>query len=436
MNRPRIAITGIGVVSAIGTDRQSFWTGLSTGTSGANRITTFDTSGFKSQIGAPVIDFDPSRYLSRKRIRRMSRFSQMASYAAQQAVDDAHLDREELKRSVLGEGPSTDGAGEAGEAGGGSSAPRVGTVIGTAAGDYDNLEAEHWKLRDRGPGYGNPLAVPMIIPNMSSANVSIDLGISGANMGVASACASGGHAIAIAAMMLQTGRADIMLGGGAEAAITPLTVNAYGCMGVLTSRNDDPTHASRPFDRDRDGFLIGEGAAVLVMEREEDARARGAEILAFLDGAGMTADAHSVAIPEPDGRAAALAMREAVRDADLALSDIGYINAHGTSTGANDRTETIAIKHAFGSHAGSLAVSSNKSMIGHTLGAAGAVEAAATVLTLKHGELPPTINYETPDPECDLDYVPNTSRSADLRAAISNSFGFGGQNCSLLFTRG
>lgn len=435
MDRPRIAITGIGVVSAIGTDRHSFWNALSSGTSGAKPITTFDTTDFKSRIGAPVVDFDPSPYLSRKRMRRMSRFSQMASYAAQQAVDDAHLDREELKRSVLAGTTQTGDVSNGGNAGG-SSAPRVGTVIGTAAGDYENLEAEHRKLHERGPGYGNPLAVPLIIPNMSSANVSIDLGISGPNTGVASACASGGHAIAIAAMMLQTGRADIMLGGGAEAAITPLTVNAYGCMGVLTSRNDDPAHASRPFDRDRDGFLIGEGAAVLVMEREEDARARGANILAFVDGAGMTADAHSVAIPEPDGRAAAMAMREAVVDAGISLSDVGYINAHGTSTGANDRTETIAIKLAFGSHASSLAVSSNKSMIGHTLGAAGAVEAAATVLTLTHGVLPPTINYENPDPECDLDYVPNASRAVDVRAAISNSFGFGGQNCSLLFTRG
>lgn len=415
MTKNRIAITGIGVVSSIGTDRNAFWEGLSTGCSGGKAISTFDTTGFKSTIAAPVTDFQPERYLTRKRIRRMSRFSQMASYAALQAVEDAGFSREDFR---------------------GDGAPRVGTVIGTAAGDYDNLEAEHAKLYERGPGHGNPLAVPLIIPNMSAANVSIDLGISGPNIGVSSACASGGHGIAVAAMMLHAGRADVVLGGGAEAAITPLTVNAYGCMGVLTSRNDDPLHASRPFDRDRDGFLIGEGAAVLVMEREADARARGATIFALLSGIGMTADAHSVAIPEPDGRAAAMAMREAVEDAGLSLNDVGYINAHGTSTGANDRTETIAIKSAFGHHASKLAVSSNKSMIGHTLGAAGGVEAAATVLSVYHGIIPPTINYENPDPECDLDYVPNTARSVAIEAAISNSFGFGGQNSALLFTRG
>jgi len=414
MNTPRIAITGIGVISSIGQDRHTFWEGLIAGRSGAAPITSFDPTGFKSRIAAVAHEFDPERYLSKKRARRMARFSQMASSAAQQAIDDAGLDRGELA------GPRSE---------------RVGVVIGTAAGDYVNLEEQHSNLLDRGPGYGHPLAVPMIIPNMSSANVAIDLGIEGPNLGVATACSSGAHGIALAAMMLQSGRADIMLGGGAEAAITPLTVNAYGCMGVLTSRNDDPVAASRPFDRDRDGFLIGEGAAVLVMEREEDAKARGAVIFAYLGGFGMTSDAHSVAIPEPEGRAAAAAMTQALADAGVNPEDVGYINAHGTSTGANDRTETIAIKRAFKDHAYRLAVSSNKSMIGHTLGAAGAVEAAATALTLHHGVIPPTINYENPDPDCDLDYVPNTARDRTVTGAISNSFGFGGQNCSLLFTR-
>ncbi|MFP4210650.1 MAG: beta-ketoacyl-ACP synthase II [Alkalispirochaeta sp.] len=413
MNTPRIVITGIGVISSIGQDRYEFWDGLTAGRSGAAPITAFDTTGFKSRIAAEAREFDPERYLSKKRARRMARFSQMASSAAQQAIEDAGLDRDELA---------------------GTRANRAGVVIGTAAGDYVNLEEQYSILRDRGPGYGHPLAVPMIIPNMSSANVAIDLGIEGPNLGVVTACSSGAHGIALAAMMLQSGRADIMLGGGAEAAISPLTVNAYGCMGVLTSRNDEPVLASRPFDRDRDGFLIGEGAAVLVMERETDAKARGAEIIAYLGGFGMTADAHSVAIPEPDGKAAAAAMTQALTDAGVNPEDVGYINAHGTSTGANDRTETIAIKGAFGDHAYRLAVSSNKSMIGHTLGAAGAVEAAATVLTLHHGVIPPTINYETPDPDCDLDYVPKTAREQQVTAAISNSFGFGGQNCSLLFT--
>ncbi len=412
----RIAITGVGVISAIGTTAETYWDGLTGGVSGAGPISTFDTTGFRSTIAAEVKDFDPEAYITRKEARRMARFSQMAAAAARQAVADAGLDLDHLPESRP---------------------DRVGAVIGTAAGDYVNMEEQHRNLLERGPGYGHPLAVPMIIPNMSSANVAINLGLTGPNLGVASACSSGAHAIAMAAMMLQTGRADIMLGGGAEAAITPLTVNAYGCMGVLTSRNDDPFRASRPFDRDRDGFLIGEGAAVLVMERESDARARGARLLAFLGGAGMTEDAHSVAIPEPDGAAAAAAMTQAAQDARLNPEDIDYINAHGTSTGANDRTETLAIKRAFGDHAYNLAVSSNKSMIGHTLGAAGALEAAATVLTVYHRILPPTINYETPDPDCDLDYVPNDAR--ELRkegpaVAISNSFGFGGQNCSLLFT--
>ncbi len=410
MDEKGIVITGIGVYAAVGNNRKAFWEGMTAGVSGAGPITGFDPSGYKSRIAAQVKDFDPEQYLTKKRSRRMSRFSQLASCAALQAVSDAGLTLESLDLS------------------------RVGTVIGTAAGDYENLEAEHRKLLEKGPGYGHPLSVPMIIPNMSSANVAIDLGISGPNLGVATACSSGAHAIALASLILRSGATDVMLAGGSEAAISPLTVNAYGCMGVLTSRNDDPTHASRPFDADRDGFLIGEGAAVLVLEREEDAKRRGAVILAYLAGAGMTADAHSIAIPEPDGKAAAAAITQAISQAGLNPEDIGYINAHGTSTPANDATETKAIKRALGAHAYKVAISSNKSMIGHTLGAAGAVEAAATVMAVHTGILPPTINYETPDPDCDLDYIPNEAREKRLRAAVSNSFGFGGQNCALLFT--
>jgi 3-oxoacyl-[acyl-carrier-protein] synthase II len=340
----------------------------------------------------------------------MARFSQIASCAALQAHSDSGIDLAPYDPY------------------------RVGTVIGTAAGDYDNLEQQHEVLLEKGPGRGHPMAVPMIIPNMSSANVSIDLGIGGPNMGVTSACSSGGHALATAAMLLRSGSADLVYAGGSEAAISPLTVNAYACMGVLTSRNEDPATASRPFDRDRDGFLIGEGAAVMTFEREDDAKARGARIYAYLAGAGMTADAHSVAIPQPEGSAAAQAITMAAKEARVNVSDIGYINAHGTSTPANDRSETMAIKRALGDHAYRTAVSSTKSMIGHTLGAAGAVEAAATVLSLHHGVIPPTINYETPDPDCDLDYVPNSAREQRVAAAVSNSFGFGGQNVSLLFT--
>ena len=410
MERTRIAVTGIGMYSSIGNNRSEFWDALIQGESGAGFIQSFDAAGFKSMIAAEIKDFTPEDYLPKKRARRMARFSQISSCAALQAVEDSGLEIESIDPL------------------------RIGAVIGTAAGDYENLEREHRNLLEKGPGYGHPLAVPMIIPNMSSANIGIDLNLSGPNLGVVSACSSGAHALAMAALVLRSGGADVMLAGGAEAAISPLTVNAYGCMGVLTGRNDDPQAASRPFDAERDGFLIGEGAAVLVLEREEHATQRGAEILAYLAGAGMTSDAYSVAIPEPEGKWAASAVKLALNDGGLNIGDIGYINAHGTSTPANDKIETRAMKLAFGQTAYSIPMSSNKSMIGHTLGAAGAVEAAATVLALKEGVLPPTINYHSKDPECDLDYIPNQARQNKIEAAISNSFGFGGQNCVLAFT--
>ncbi|MFP4329608.1 MAG: beta-ketoacyl-ACP synthase II [Alkalispirochaetaceae bacterium] len=406
----QIAITGIGVVSSVGLGAKPFWEALREGRSGASMISTFDTTGFKSRVGAEVRGFDSAAFVGRKRTRRMARFSQFASAAALQAVEDSGLDLKNLDPL------------------------RVGTVVGTAAGDYVYLEEQHQNLLKKGPGHGNPLAVPLIIPNMSSANVGIDLGIEGPNFGVTTACATGGHAIGLAALLIRSGMVDVAIAGGSEAAISPLTVNAYADMGVLTSRNDDPLRASRPFDRDRDGFLIGEGAGILILERVEHARGRGAEIYAYLAGSGMTTDAHSVAIPEPEGRSAAAAIKMALRDGGVPAEQIDYVNAHGTSTVVNDRTETKAIRLAFGAQADKLAVSSTKSMIGHTLGAAGAIEAAATVLAVKHQILPPTINYETPDPECDLDYVPKEARDATIRAAISNSFGFGGQNSVLLFT--
>lgn len=410
MHTTRVVVTGIGIYTSIGNSRRQFWDALVNGTSGGGPIRSFDASGYKSQVAAEIKNFAPEEFLSKKRIRRMSRFSQISTCAAMQAVEDSGVEIESMDPL------------------------RVGTVIGTAAGDYTNLEAQHKTLLEKGPGFGHPLAVPMIIPNMSSANIGIDLKISGPNLGVVSACASGAHALAMAALVLRSGGAEVMLAGGAEAAISPLTVNAYGCMGVLTGRNDEPQAASRPFDADRDGFLIGEGAAVLVLETEEHARARGTDIFAYLAGAGMTADAYSVAIPEPEGKRAADAVKIAMNEAGLQTEDIGYINAHGTSTAANDKIETLAMKQAFGEAAYGIPISSNKSMIGHTLGAAGAVEAAATVLTLKEGVLPPTINYSTKDPECDLDYIPNTARPEQVKAAISNSFGFGGQNCVLAFT--
>ena len=409
MTNERIAVTGIGIYSAVGNNRREFWNSLVDGVSGADMISSFDPSGYKSRIAAEIKKFKPEEYLSRKRIRRMSRFSQIATCAALQAVNDAGIDLEQLD-------PMSAGA-----------------IIGTAAGDYINLEKEHVTLLEKGPGFGHPLSVPLIIPNMSSANIGIELNITGPNLGVVSACSSGAHAIAMASLILKQGNTGIMLAGGAEAAISPLTVNAYGCMGVLTSRNEDPRSASRPFDAERDGFLIGEGAAVLVLETEEHARIRGAEILGYLVGAGMTSDAYSIAIPEPEGTCAAGAIEAALKEGGLNKSDVGYINAHGTSTRANDRIETKAMKLAFGDDAYRIPMSSTKSMIGHTLGAAGGLEAAATVLSLKEGILPPTINYKTKDPECDLDYIPNQAREKKVKAAISNSFGFGGQNCVLAF---
>ena len=415
MGDQSIWVTGIGVYSAVGNNRRQFWENLCSGVSGGGLITAFDASEHLCRVAAEVKDFSPQEYLSNKRIRRMARFSQLASCAALQAVEDAGLNLEEEDRS------------------------RIGCVVGTAAGDYENLESQYRTLIEQGPGNGNPLAVPKIIPNMSSANVGIDLGVHGPNLGMVTACSSGAHAIAVAASVLQAGGADVMVAGGAESTITPLVVDAYACMGVLTSRNDDPAGASRPFDADRDGFLIGEGAAILVLETEAHARARGAHPLAYYGGAGMTADAHSIAIPEPEGTWAAAAVTQALAQARLNTDEVGYINAHGTSTRANDVIETKAMKAALGDAAWKTPMSSTKSMTGHTLGAAGGLEAAVAVLAVNTGVIPPTINYHTPDPECDLDVVPNSarefpSRPGGKRVAFSNSFGFGGQNCVVVFT--
>ena len=339
----------------------------------------------------------------------MARVSQLAASAAVEAVRDSGM---ELER----ENPT-----------------RVGCVIGTAAGDYTNLEEQHLRFEKRGPGSVNPLSVPRIIPNMPACNAAIVLGIHGPNMGVAAACATGASAIGAGLGLLRQGRVDVVLAGGAESTITPLVIDAYGCMGVLSGRNDEPERASRPFDADRDGFVIGEGAGVLVLETAGHARQRGATPLAVLRGSGETCDAYNVVLPAPDGKWAAAAMLLALQDAGVDPDEVGYVNAHGTSTKVNDRVETLAIRSVFGDRR--VAVSSTKSMIGHTLGAAGAIEAAATVLAVHHGVLPPTINYETPDPECDLDVVANEARDEHVGVAISNAFGFGGQNAVLVFGR-
>jgi 3-oxoacyl-[acyl-carrier-protein] synthase II len=402
-----VVVTGIGVLTSVGCTQQTFWDSLTQGRSGVERIQSFDPSAHASQMAAEIRDFDPEAFMSRKQARRMARVSQLASAAAVQAAQNAGLD-------LPGDRPE-----------------RVGCVIGSAAGDYAILEEQHQRFLERGPGAINPLSIPKIIPNMPAANAAIVLGVTGPNLGPCAACASGAYAIGIAFDMLRLGRADVVLAGGAEAAITPMVVDAYGCMSVLSQRNDDPAGASRPFDAGRDGFVIGEGSGVLALETLEHARARGATPLAVLAGCGMTSDAHNIALPEPEGRWAAAAMEQALAESQLNPDQLGYINAHGTSTKVNDRIEALAIHRVFGNRP--VPVSSTKSMIGHTLGAAGAIEAAAAALAVRHGVLPPTINYQSPDPECDLDVIPNQAREVSIDAAMSNAFGFGGQNAAVVF---
>ncbi|MHC1741929.1 MAG: beta-ketoacyl-ACP synthase II [Syntrophobacteraceae bacterium] len=405
----KVVVTGVGVVCSLGCSIESFWQGLVSGISGIRPIAAFDTAPHKTRIASEALSFDPAVRLTHKQIRRMARVSQFAVSAAHDAVRHAGLDLDKEDMS------------------------RVGCVVGSAAGDYSNLEEQFARFQEKGPGFVNALTIPKVIPNMPVCNVAIALGIRGPNLGVAAACSTGTHAIGTGLAMLRQGQADVILAGGAESTITPFVLDGYSCMGVLSERNEPPEAASRPFDAERDGFVMGEGAGILVLETFEHASRRGARILAELKGFGMSSDAYNIAIPEPDGRAAALAMQMALRDAGLSGEDIGHINAHGTSTKVNDRVESAAIRRAFGEHYRKPWVSSNKSMIGHTLGAAGAIEAAATVLTLYHGIIPPTINHETRDPECDLSIVSNHAMEVRVQAAISNSFGFGGQNGVLVF---
>ena len=404
-----VAVTGIGVFTSIGSNRVDFWDSLVKGVSGIKRIQSFDPDGHKSQISSEVMSYKPEDYFDRKESRKMARVSQLAASAAIEAVKDAGLDLDNEDRD------------------------RIGCIIGSAAGDHTHLEDQHIRYYKMGPGSVNPLTVPRVIPNMPSCNAAIFLGIHGPNLGITTACATGAHSIGIALGLLRGNMADVILAGGAESTMTPLVLDAYASMGVLSTFNEMPEMASRPFELNRDGFVMGEGSCVLVLETLEHAERRGAKPLALLNGFGMTTDAYGIAAPEPGGIWAAKAMQLAVKDADLDLADIGYINAHGTSTRVNDKTETVAIHKAFGNRR--IPVSSNKSMIGHTLGAAGAIEAAATVLAVHHGILPPTINFELKDPECDLDVIPNHARVAEIDAAISNSFGFGGQNGVLVFTK-
>ncbi len=405
-----VVVTGIGIFTSVGSNRNDFWNSIIAGKSGIKKIHTFDPQGHKSQIASEVLTYNPEDYFDRKESRKMARVSQLASSAAIEAVKDAGLNLDTEDRS------------------------RIGCVIGSAAGDITHLEEQHIRFLKMGPGSVNPLTVPRVIANMPVCNAAMVLGIHGPNLGVSAACSTGTHSIGIALGLLRGGIADVILAGGAESTITPFVLDAYASMGVLSGSNLNPESASRPFDLNRDGFVMGEGACVLVLETFEHAQKRNAKPLAVLSGFGMTTDAYSIAAPDPEGLWAAKAMELAIKDAAVTPGDIGYINAHGTSTKVNDKTETLAIQKVF-DFVNIPPVSSIKSMIGHTLGAAGAIEAAATVLAVHQGILPPTINYETKDPECDIDVIPNIARKIQVETAISNSFGFGGQNGVLVFSK-
>jgi len=404
-------VTGVGLVTALGTGTEETWKGLCEGRSGVGRITRFDPSQFSVQIAAEVKDFEPLKWFDKKDLKKMDYFI----YYAVAAADFA------MKQSGLAIRPEI--------------AERVGVFIGSGIGGFTVIEREHQALLEGGPRKISPFFIPSSIINLAAGQVSIRFGARGPNSAPCTACSSGAHAVGDAFRVISRGDADAMICGGSEAAITPMGVGGFAAMRALSTRNEEPRRASRPFDKDRDGFVVGEGAGVLVIEELEFAKKRGAKIIAELVGYGMSGDAFHITLPPDDGNGALRVMLNAVTDAGVRPEQVDYINAHGTSTPPNDRIETYAIKNLFGEHAYKMTVSSTKSMIGHLLGAAGAVEAGITSLVVERGVIPPTINYETPDPDCDLDYVPNEMRRADVRYALSNSFGFGGTNASLLFKR-
>ena len=410
MNR-RVVVTGIGLVSSLGIGTSANWSALLAGTSGVRRITKFDASGFAAQIAAEITGFDPLQFIEKKDVKKMDVFIQYAIAASQFAMDDSKL-------------PVTR-----------ENAPRTGVFIASGIGGFTTIEREHRALLEGGPRKISPFFIPSAIINLAAGQVSIRFGVKGPNSATCTACSASAHAIGDAFEIIRRGDADAMIAGGSEAAITPMGVGGFAALRALSTRNDEPQRASRPFDRDRDGFIIGEGAGILVLEELEQARRRGASIYAELVGYGMSADAFHITAPSEDGEGAVRVMGLALKDAGVAPEEVDYINAHGTSTPHNDRLETLAIKRCFGAHARTLAVSSTKSMTGHLLGAAGGLEAGISVLSLHHQAVPPTINLDCPDEGCDLDYVPHTSRQMPIRHVLSNSFGFGGTNAALLFKK-
>jgi 3-oxoacyl-[acyl-carrier-protein] synthase II len=407
----RVVVTGLGLITPLGTGIQKTWEGICKGASGIDRITTFDASEFPVQIAGEVKDFNAEDFIERKEIKKMDVFIQYALSAGSMAIEDAGLKITE------------------------ENADRVGVIVGAGIGGIQTIERYHSVLLENGQRRISPFFIPMLITNLAAGQISMRFGARGPNSCVTTACAAGTHAIGDSFKIIQRGDADAMIAGGSESAITPLTIAGFANMKALSSRNDSPQKASRPFDVERDGFVIAEGAGIIVLEELEVALARRAKIYAEVIGYGMTADAYHMTAPDPEGRGVVNCMRVALRDAGIAPEAVNYINAHGTSTPYNDKHETSAIKHVFGEHVHQLAVSSTKSMTGHLLGAAGGVEAAFCALALSEGIIPPTINYEHPDPECDLDYVPNHARHIDIENVISNSFGFGGTNACIVLKK-
>jgi 3-oxoacyl-[acyl-carrier-protein] synthase II len=404
----RVVITGMGTVNPLASDVAGTWKALCDGRSGLAPITQFDTTAFKVHFGGEVKDFDPERYFEPKAARRLDRFAQFALVSSIAAVKDSGIDF-------------------------GKEDPyRCGVILGSGIGGLNEFEEQHSRYREGGPSKISPFVIPKMIANSASGNISIQFGLRGPNTVISTACASSAHAVGDATRAIKWDYADVMLAGGSEAAITRMGLGGFASMRALSMRNDDPPGASRPFDKDRDGFVLSEGAGVLVLEELEHARRRGAQIFAEVLGTGNTADAHHITAPHPEGAGAAEAMRLALRDSRLNPEDIDYVNAHGTSTELGDAAETKAIKQVFGGHAYRLAISSTKSMLGHLLGASAGVALIACALSIRHGVVHPTINLHTPDPECDLDYVPNNARVTSVRRAISNSFGFGGHNCCVV----
>jgi 3-oxoacyl-[acyl-carrier-protein] synthase II len=409
--RKRVVITGAGCITPNGNNLQSTWESMLAGRTGIDRITSFDTSDFKVKIAAEVKGFDGTAIFGSREARRMDRFTQLSMVAAKEAIENAQLTIDDTNRD------------------------RTGVLIGTAIGGMGTLYEQTMLMLERGPSRVSPFLIPMMLPDTAGGMVAIHYGIRGPNMAVVTACATGTNAIGEAAEIIRRGQADVMLAGGSESAILPISIAGLGVMTALSTRNDEPQRASRPFDRERDGFVMGEGAAVLVMESLEYALQRGATILGELCGYGTTNDAYHISAPAENGSGAARCMRLALEDAGLTTGEIDYINAHGTSTPLNDKSETAAIRTIFDEQAYKVPISSTKSMSGHLLGASGALEAVVCLMTLRTQMIPPTINYEFPDPDCDLDYVPNIARPAIVRRVMSNSFGFGGHNATIILSQ-